>query len=215
VHTTSRATGSRGASLIVVGAGGHAKVVIATAHAAGYSTISVHDDDPATHGRELCGVAVAGGTAEVLAREDALVVLAIGGNATRRRLAAAARCRFAAAIVHPHAWVEPSVTLGAGTVVFAGAVIQPDATIGPHAIINTGATIDHDCQLAAFVHVAPGAHLAGNVTLDEGVFLGIGSAVIPGRRIGAWTTVGAGGVVVDDLPAHATAIGTPARPRSP
>ena len=80
-------------------------------------------------------------------------------------------------------------------------------------ILNTGATVDHDCVIGDAVHIAPGSHLAGNVTLEEGVFLGIGTVVIPGRRIGAWTRVGAGAAVVHDLAANVTAIGVPARPR--
>src|SRR5262249_58040314 len=112
----------------------------------------------------------------------------------------------------PTAWVHPSVTIGAGTVIFAGAVIQPDATIGAHVIVNTRASIDHDCVLGDFVHVAPGVGLAGNVTLEEGAFLGIGAAAVPGSRVGAWATVGAGGVVIQPIAAGVTAVGVPARP---
>jgi sugar O-acyltransferase (sialic acid O-acetyltransferase NeuD family) len=199
--------------LCVLGAGGHAKVVIATARAAGFEQIHVHDDNPACFGGELLGAPIVGSIADVLARPDALAVFAIGNNATRHLLATTARCRFQA-LVHPTAHVEPSVSLGAGSVVFAGAVIQPDTRIGTHVIVNTAATIDHDCVLGDAVHVAPGTHLAGNVTLEAGVFLGIGTVVIPGRRIGAWTRVGAGAAVVCDLPANVTAVGVPARPRS-
>lgn len=196
--------------LIVVGSGGHAKVVIATARAAGHAVSRVVDDDPDRRGTELLGVAVTWPTTPVLADPEATVVLAIGNNRIRERLAGEARCRFAT-IVHPRAVVDPSTTIGAGTVVFAGAVIQPDAAIGAHAIVNTSASIDHDCVLGDFVHIAPGTHLAGNVTLDTGVFLGIGSVAVPGVRIGAWTTVGAGACVIRDLPSGITAIGTPAR----
>jgi sugar O-acyltransferase (sialic acid O-acetyltransferase NeuD family) len=199
-------------TLAVIGAGGHAKVVIATARAAGHHDITVHDDDPARHGERLLDAPVVGTAAAVLADPTALAVLAIGDNATRLRLARGARCRFAT-IVHPGAHVEPSVVVGAGTVVFAGCTIQPDTRIGAHVIVNTGATIDHDCAIGDGVHVAPGTHLAGNVTLGEGVFLGIGTVVIPGRTIGAWTRVGAGAAVVHDLPGGVTAVGVPARPR--
>lgn len=198
--------------LIVVGAGGHAKVVIATAEAAGVEVAAVVDDDPARHGERLMGVAVAGRVAPVLADPDAQVVLAIGSGRVRQRLAAGARCRFAT-LVHPSAVVHRSVTLGPGTVVFAGAVIQPDTRVGAHVIVNTAASIDHDGAIGDYVHVAPGTRLAGNVTLEDGVFLGIGTVAIPGVRVGAWTTVGAGAAIVGDLPAHALAVGVPARVR--
>jgi sugar O-acyltransferase (sialic acid O-acetyltransferase NeuD family) len=199
--------------LFVLGASGHAKVVVATARAAGYSTLELADDDPDKRGATLLGVAVTATVREVLSRPDATCVLAIGDNRARDALAAAARCRFAT-IVHPDAIVDRSVELGPGTVVFAGAVIQPDTRIGAHGIVNTGASIDHDCVLGAAVHVAPGARLAGNVSLGDGVFVGIGAAIIPGRTVGAWTRIGAGAAVVTDLPADATAVGVPARVRT-
>jgi sugar O-acyltransferase (sialic acid O-acetyltransferase NeuD family) len=197
--------------LVVIGSGGHAKVVIATAQAAGWTVTAIADDDPATHGRRVLGIAVGGTTAAILADPDALAVLAIGSNRARARLGGSARCRFAT-IVHPSAVVHATVLLAPGTVVFAGAVIQPDTVVGAHAIVNTAASIDHDCAIGDFVHVAPGVRLAGNVTLGEGAFLGIGSCAIPGVTIGAWTTVGAGASVVHDLPADVTAVGVPARP---
>jgi len=196
--------------LIVVGAGGHAKVVVATARAAGFRVMAIADDAQPRWGESLLGVPIAGPTEPVLQDGRALVVLAIGDNAVRRRLAATARCTFVS-IVHPSAIVDPTVRLGAGSVVFAGAVIQPDAAIGGHAIVNTAASIDHDCVLGEAVHVAPGTRLAGNVTLGDEVFLGIGAVVIPGITIGARTTVGAGAAVVRDLPAGVIAAGVPAR----
>lgn len=198
--------------LVVVGAGGHAKVVIATARAAGLAIAHVVDDDRARWGGLLLGVPIAGPIGEVLADPRARAVLAIGHNATRRRLAHAARCRFVSA-VHPSAIVDASVQLGDGSVIFAGAIIQPDAVIGAHAIVNTGASIDHDCVLGEAVHVAPGARLAGNVRLGDEAFLGIGAVVIPGIAIGARTIVGAGAAVVRDLPADVIAAGVPARIR--
>jgi sugar O-acyltransferase (sialic acid O-acetyltransferase NeuD family) len=198
--------------LVVVGSGGHAKVVVATAQAAGIDVQGVVDDAADRWGSRVLGVPVIGATASVLDDAGALAVLAIGVNATRARLAAAARCQFVT-VVHPDAIVHPSVELGPGTVVFAGAVIQPDTRIGAHGIVNTGASIDHDCALGAAVHVAPGARLAGGVALGDGVFVGIGAVVVPGVTIGAWTTVGAGAAVVGDLPPGVVAVGVPARPR--
>ncbi len=198
--------------LTIIGAGGHAKVVLATARAAGFEIVAILDDDPARWGQPLLGHPISGPCAPALADPAALCVLAIGSNAARRRLGAAAACRFAT-IVHPRACVHESVTLGAGTVVFAGAVIQPDTCIGAHCIVNTAASIDHDCMIGDAVHFAPGSRLAGTVTVGDEVFVGIGAAVIPNISIGARTTVGAGGVVVGDLGSDLVVIGVPARPR--
>lgn len=201
---------SSSTELIVVGAGGHAKVVVATARAAGLAVVSVVDDAERRWGEQVLGVPVTGPAEPVLQDAGASVVLAIGDNAARRRLAQRARCRFVS-VVHPSAVVDASVRLGAGSVVFAGAVIQPDTVIGAHAIVNTGASIDHDCVLGEAVHVAPGSRLAGNVKLGDEVFLGIGAVAIPGVSVGARTTVGAGAAVVRDLPEGVIATGVPAR----
>jgi len=192
--------------VIVLGAGGHAKVVISTLRAAGYHVTGLYDDDPAKWGTLLAGVEILG----PIDQAAGLAVIGIGHNATRKAIVDRAGRVAWTTVVHPAACVDPTVRLGAGTVVFAGAVIQPDALLGDHCIVNTAATVDHDCVLGDFSHIAPGTHLAGNVTLGEGAFLGIGSAAIPGVRIGAWTTVGAGAVVIADLPDRVTAVGVPA-----
>jgi sugar O-acyltransferase (sialic acid O-acetyltransferase NeuD family) len=195
--------------VVVVGAGGHAKVVVATLQAAGSEVPLVLDDAPGKHGSALGGVEVQGPVAALLGGE---AICAIGDNRTRQRVVGELVTAWATA-VHPAAIVHPSAKVGPGTVVFAGAIVQPDAVLGAHVIVNTGATVDHDCRLGDFVHVAPGAHLCGGVVVEEGALLGVGCAVSPGVRIGAWATVGAAAAVVADVPAGATVVGVPAKAR--
>lgn len=196
--------------LHVVGAGGHAKVIVALAEAAGYRIAGVYDDRPLPLPGVL-GYEVKGPVDQLERRHGTVAVLAVGSNAARQALAARLPNVTWATLVHPAAWMAPTVKVGEGTVVMAGAVIQPDAVLGRHVIVNTGASVDHDVQVGDFVHIAPGSTLAGNVTLDEGAFLGVGTRVIPGMRVGAWATVGAGAVVIRPVPHGATAIGVPAR----
>lgn len=198
----------------VLGAGGHAKVVVATLRAAGWEVVAAYDDAGERRGREVLGVPIRGPLDSAAEAGHEAVVIAVGDNRVRREVAA----RFAGerglpwiSVVHPAATVHPSVELGEGTVVFAGAVIQPDTVIGRHAIVNTGASVDHDCRLGDFVHVAPGARLAGGVTVEEGAFLGIGSVAIPGLTVGAWSTVGAGSAAVRPVEPGVTVVGVPAR----
>ena len=198
-------------SVLVVGAGGHAKVVIATLQAAGRAVAGCLDDRAEAEGTTILGVPVVGPTRR-LAEHAGEAVLAIGANAVRKRLAAAHPAARWATVAHPSAVVHESVHLGVGTVVFAGAVLQPGVEVGAHAIVNTGATIDHDGRLGDYVHLAPGCHLSGGVMVKEGAFLGVGAACLPGVTVGAWATVGGGGVVVRDLPPNITAVGVPARP---
>ena len=190
----------------LVGAGGHAKVVIATARALGIQVTAVFDDDEARWGQELCGVPVRGPAAAVSGN----AVIAIGNNRARKKLAHSIEADWLI-LCHPSAAVEPSVRLGPGAVVFAGAVIQPDARVGAHAIINTGATVDHDCTIGDFAHVAPGASLCGGVALEEGVLVGVGASLCPSVHVGEWSVVGAGAVCVDDVAGAVTVAGVPAR----
>ena len=196
--------------LTIVGAGGHAKVVVGAARAAGYRIEQILDDDSAKHGQHVLGVEVTGPVADILPQISHGVVLGIGANKTRDAIARRFDVDYRA-LVHPLALVHESVVVEQGAVVFAGAVIQPDSVIGCHAIVNTSASIDHDCSIGAFAHIAPGVCLAGGVLVGEGAFLGIGSCAIPGVKVGSWTTVGAGAAVVSDLPAGVVAVGVPAR----
>jgi sugar O-acyltransferase (sialic acid O-acetyltransferase NeuD family) len=196
----------------VLGAGGHAKVVISTLRSAGIPVTAVLDDEPGTWGGEVLGVPVRGAMIEAPSHTRRAVI-AVGSNAARARIAAALPSIEWATVIHPGAVIAEGVQIGAGTVVFAGCVIQPDTVLGEHVILNTGSSVDHDCVVGDFVHLAPGVRIAGTVHIERGAFLGIGSIVIPGRRIGADAIVGAGGVVIGDVPAGATVVGVPARIR--
>ena len=93
----------------------------------------------------------------------------------------------------------------------AGAVINADAKIGKHCIINTGATVDHDCVIEDFCHIAPGAHISGGTHIGEGTWIGVGSSVIQYLNIGKNCMIGAGSVVVREMPDNVTAVGNRGR----
>lgn len=200
-------------SFIVVGAGGHAKVVIDAIVSSGCRVTGCYDDNPALAGIELVpGIPIVGGTS-LIERDwvkGTYVIVGIGDNRVRRRLALRWKVDFGIA-------KAASVVLGIGVKVGNGAMILPSATInidtvvGQHSILNTSCSIDHDCRIGEYAHVAPGCHLGGDVTIGEGSFLGVGTSVIPGVCIGRWTIVGAGAVVTKDLPDNCTAVGVPAK----
>lgn len=200
-------------SWVVIGAGGHAAVVISTIQAMGGTVRAIFDDDPRRHGSKVLDVTVLGPVASCRAGTGEKAVLGVGDNRVRRDLAARLRLPWSV-VIHPSAVIHPSVTIGEGSVVFAGAVLQPRTSIGRHVIVNTAASVDHDGLLENFAHVAPGAHLSGHVTLREGALMGVGSAAIPGAVVGAWAVVGAGGAVIGEIPAGTVAVGVPARPKS-
>ena len=200
--------------VLILGAGGHAKVVADILMAQGTHVQGFLDDDPHLCGEMRLGLPVLGAIDVYLDYEPDGLIIGIGDNRARRsiaeRLSIQAQ-RLWRNAVHPRATIARSVRLGRGIVVAAGAVINPDSVLGDHAIINTGATVDHDCTIGGFVHVAPGARVAGGVVLGEGAFLGIGSSLIPQISVGEWTTIGAGSVVTSDLAANLIAFGVPAR----
>ncbi len=198
----------------MVGAGGHAKVVIEILEEAGEVAIA-GITDRAAGGGDLLGYKLLGSDGELAALYASGIrhaFPAVGDNATRLRILELLRREGFGLVnaISPRAAVSPRARLGAGVAVMAGAVIQVDAAVGDGAIINTGATVDHDCRIGECAHVAPGANLAGNVRVGAGALLGVGSRVIPRVSIGAWAVVGAGAVVISDVAEGVTVGGIPA-----
>ena len=201
--------------VIVYGAGGHSKVVIdILERTQKYDIVGVVDDDPARKGHDFCGYHLLGDIEYLLEHGSKTgVVLAIGDNKTRERLArrlGPLGFKFITAI-HPTAVVGRDVKLGAGTVLMANVAVNPGAVLGEHVIVNTGATIDHDCVIGDFAHISPGVHLGGHVSVGPGTHIGIGASVIDEVAIGANSTIGAGAAVIEDVPAGVIAVGVPAR----
>lgn len=198
---------------LIIGAGGHGKVIADILQCQGMSVMGFLDDNPAIIGTTVFDLPVLGAIDTWRDFEPDGVIIGIGDNHVRsavaHRLGQDITPPWLTA-VHPRSTVARSVRVGMGTVVMAGAIINADTVIGQHAIINTAATVDHDCILGNFVHIAPGAHLAGDIHIDEGALLGIGSVVIPGRKIGKGAIIGAGAVVISDVPPGVMAKGLPA-----
>jgi len=196
---------------VVVGAGGHAKVVIAALRAMGLRIDAVLDDNPARWGETFHGVPIVGGIGELAGWPRVRAVITLGHNGRRRAVAEAHPAVDWLTVVHPSALVHESASLGPGAMVMWRAVVEPDVVIGAHTIVNTGAAVCHDARVGAYAHVSVTSTLAGGATLGEGVFLGMNACVIGTARVGDWATVGAGAAVVRDIPAGATAVGCPAR----
>ena len=203
-----------GRPIVVVGAGGHAKVVIECLRHAGWKVIGCTDADPSP--RSCAGAPVLGG-------DDALAGLrgqgvqhafcALGGNALRDRVGAAlvGQGFELPAVVGPGANLSPTTSLGAGTILMPGATVNVESVIGSLVIINTNASVDHDAVIGRAAHIGPGCALAGEVSVGDRSFVATGSSVVPRIRIGADTVVGAGSVVVRDIPDRVIAFGNPAR----
>jgi sugar O-acyltransferase (sialic acid O-acetyltransferase NeuD family) len=209
------------ASLYIVGAGGFGREVLAyardVARAAGTFRIAGFlDDHPAAlHGRDV-GAAVLGTIASLTPGQDDRFVLAVGEPRVRRALALALAARGVrddafVSIVHPTAYVAGE--LAPGCVVAPFAFVGPGAALGRHAVLNTYASAGHDAQLGDYAVLSPYAVVNGNVVLEDGVFLATHATVVPGKRVGAWSKLGAGAVALGDLEPGTLAMGNPAKGR--
>lgn len=190
--------------MFLYGASGHGKVIKEIAETRGLRVEGFIDDNPAMN--ELQGLPVLHSTEGV----DEILI-SIGENHLRKKVAEKNSCPIAEALVHSLAIASSSATIDKGTVVMAGAIINTETKIGKHCIINTGASIDHECQIADFAHISPHATLCGHVNVGEGTWIGAGTVIIPGIHIGSWSVIGAGSVVVEDIPDGVIAFGNPCR----
>ena len=196
---------------VIFGAGGHAAAVVDVIEQRRDEVIALVGV-PDRDWPHLVIESDADGIALAVA-EGASVALAVGGNPARLALLAhAALAERAHRLESPHAYVSATAVLGAGVVVMSGAHIGPSTAVADGALINTHAVIEHDCRVGAGTHVAPGALLLGASSVGERCLIGAGSVVLPGVIVGDDVTVGAGSVVIDDLPGPAMVAGNPARP---
>jgi sugar O-acyltransferase (sialic acid O-acetyltransferase NeuD family) len=199
--------------LVVIGAGGHAKMVIEAARSRADLRV-VACLDLQTSLTECLGVRVFEESEERIDsfhRSGSCFFVALGDNRLRQKVTlrlVEKGCRIAT-IIAASATVSPSASIGEGTVVMPNATIGACAIVGKGAILNTASSIDHDTLIEDFVHIAPGCHLAGKVHV--GSMLGIGTCVVPSICIGPWATLGANSTVIRDIPSHSTWVGSPAR----
>lgn len=205
--------------ILILGAGGHGQVVadilLRMAEGSGELTVAGYlDDNPRFVGQQFLGLSVLGCLADRTSVPHDALVVAVGDNHTRQRIAkelASQGERFAVAC-HPRAVIAPDVSIGPGSMVCGGVVINPGSVIGVHVILNTACTIDHHNRIGDCAHIAPGVHLGGDVQVGAGALVGIGATVMPQRSVGDWAVIGAGSLVTKDIRSHVTAAGIPARP---
>ena len=186
--------------MYLYGASGHGKVVKEVIESQGRKVDGFIDDN--VNVNELAGISVKHSIDNI----DEIIV-SIGVNKTRKRIAEEVSCKIATATVHDKAVVSDTAKVEEGTVVMAGAIVNADTYIGKHCIVNTGASIDHDCVLGDYVHVSPHATLCGNVTVGDGSWIGAGTTIIQGITIGKWCVIGAGSVVTHNVPDGYLAVG--------
>jgi UDP-perosamine 4-acetyltransferase len=203
-------------SLVVIGAGGHALVVLDAA-LSGSLPVAGLVDQVVPAGQMIGAVQVLGD--DTLFQDPSFVQahpfhLSMSNPAVKQRLAESlqAHSTTIVSIIHPTAIVSLSAGIEAGVFINAGADVNAGAQIGSHAIVNTRASIDHGCRIGAAVHVAPGVTICGDVVVGEAAEIGPSALIGRGMQIGAGAVIGAGGVVLSDVAATSRVLGVPARP---
>lgn len=201
--------------LLVLGGGGHAAVVADAARSRGWTILGCLDDNPSADNPRLKRIGCINDLQCVLADDPGAAIHAANGDpGTRERWLLASNCFEQPAIIHEHATISPSSSIGKATFVGPQAVVNAGAQIGFGVIINSAAIVEHDVTVGDFSHIAPRAVLAGNVSIGSRALVGCGAVVLPGVTLGDAVTIGAGAVVTRDVPEHSVVVGVPGRIRS-
>tara|TARA_Y100000814_G_scaffold80883_1_gene53237 strand:- start:359 stop:1039 length:681 start_codon:yes stop_codon:yes gene_type:complete len=207
--------------IVLIGAGGHARVLIDTLSADKTAEVcGILDNNRDLWGIDIHGIPVIGGDdflPKVGSQGATHFVIAIGGAkqaALRLKLyeIALQHGLTPASVQHPSAIISPRIKVGEGVQALAQCVINTGVTLQENSIVNTSAIIEHDCFIEAHAHIAPRACLAGGVRVGEGTHIGLGSIVKENITIGKQVVVGAGAVVLNNVPAHSVVVGVPAKP---
>jgi sugar O-acyltransferase (sialic acid O-acetyltransferase NeuD family) len=200
--------------VLLLGSGGHAKVVLDSLRASGHTVAGWCGPGAPVAWRGLSSM---GDDDAAWTEQPASYALALGMGdlALRRRLydRLAARGFAFPAIQHPAAYLAEPSAMGDGSQIMAGTVVQPDVHLGTGSIVNTGARVDHDTRIGAFSHLGPASVLCGEVCVGDDVLVGAGATVLPGVSIGTGACVAGGAVVTGDVARGTTVMGIPARPR--
>lgn len=204
--------------LVIVGAGGFGREVAwlverINAVQPTWELLGFIDDSVGTHGMVIDGYPVLGDCDWVL--EHAMytyVVCAVGASKARRKLVERLRGVRFATLIDPTVEMSDRVEIGEGWIICAGTILTVNVTLGSHVIVNPVCTIGHDAVLGDYTTLYPSVNVSGTTCLGECVEMGTGSQIIQGLRVGEGTIVGAGAVVIKELPRECTAVGSPAKP---
>ena len=199
--------------IYLLGASGHAKVIIDALHCQNkykkvYRDIFLLDDDESIIGEEILGHRVIGKISSCENYRGNHFVIAIGNNLIRKKIAEKYLLNYMS-VIHPLAVISEDALIQEGSVIMAGVVINPGTKVGRHCIVNTGVAVDHDCSLSDYVHLSPGVHLSGTVSVGEGTWIGTGSSVKNNVFIRDNVTIGVGGVVIKNIMEPGIYVGTP------
>lgn len=204
----------------ILGAGGFAREALwvfrdANEEKKEWEVLGFIDENKENHGTIICKLPILGGYEwfDNKKYSDLYVINSIGSPKTKRKVlekAISKNLKFCS-VLHPTVMMSKYIEIGEGTIITAGNILTTQIKIGNHVILNLDCTVGHDSIIEDYCTVAPGAHISGNVHLGVGVDFGTGAVIIQGVSVGSWSIIGAGTVVVSEIPSNVTAVGVPAK----
>mgnify|MGYP005836463779 CR=1 FL=1 len=207
--------------IVIVGAGGFGREVAQlitdiNEEKPTWEILGFVDDDPGKREQDIGGLAVIRTIGDMAwPKTRPAIALGIGFPRVKRRIIRQITERFPEAefpaLIHPSASVGRNVAFGPGCLIAAGCVLTVDINMGSFVLLNLLCTVGHDATIGNFTTCYVNVNLAGYSALEDGVEMGTGSVVIPGKTVGSGSVVGAGAVVVNDIPPNSVAVGVPAR----
>ena len=196
-------------SVIIIGAGGHGRVIADIVLKSGDTLLGFLDDGAVSS--EISGIPVLGRIEDYVKYPDTAFIIGIGSSAARESIAQRLGSVRWHTAIHPSAVISALDThIGPGSAVMANAVVGPGARIGSHCIVNTAAVVEHDNRIGDYVHVSVGARLGGTVTVGEHTWVGIGAVISNNVAVCPHCMLGAGAVVIHDIRESGTYVGVPA-----
>lgn len=189
--------------VVIIGAGGHAKVVADIILKSNDILVGYLDDN-------IKNENILGKVSDCIQYNDCEFIIGIGNNYTRKNIASTYNLNWYTAI-HPNATIALDVTIEEGTVIMSNAVINSSTHIGKHCIINTGSIVEHDNDIHDYVHISPNATLCGTVSIGECTHIGASATVINNKTITKDCMIGAAGLVIKDIDKEGTYVGVPVR----
>lgn len=204
--------------MIILGAGGHSKVLIDALQRQSANIIGITDPDPSKIGENILGVPVIGDD-DVISKHNQESIYLVNGigmidsNQRRKDIFYSFKNRgySFASVIHDSAVISDNAVISEGVQIMAGAVIQPGCKVGSNSIINSRASIDHDTIIGVHVHIAPGVTVSGGVRIGDSTLISAGATIIQGINVGVYAIVAAGAVVIRDVPDKAKVMGVPAK----
>lgn len=207
---SNNGTNKNSERVVIIGAGGHGKVVADIVNSCGDTVVGFLDGGDLN--RKVLGYPVLGHEADYVKYLDCKFVVAIGAAKVRERIVSEMPDAKWYTAIHPSAVISPLETsIGEGTVVMANTVVNPGTIIGKHCIINTASVVEHENIVEDFAHISVGVKMAGKVKIGRGAWIGIGATVINCVEICEDAYIGAGAVVIDDIKENGTYVGVPAK----